>query len=272
MSSLTLPNLARWQGRQWAIALSLLLTVTLTPLAWIQWQQYRALDAAASFQVDSIMWQAYQLEREMGRLEHALMDALKSPESADPYGLQERYDVYASRIGLLTKMPRRDLLDRSFEYTATMEALKAFNAIADPLFADPQNLMSHADQLVQLDRMMEDAKPLLGELTREANRAVARFVDERNQQLRQQGILVIGLAAVQIVVMLAFVGLLIQHIRRQQRQYAQLRTLSDQLTVARDQAEAASDSGLTPLASSSATRKASSSDCEALRRGSQAVW
>ncbi|MCB2016851.1 MAG: response regulator, partial [Hydrogenophaga sp.] len=176
---------------------------------------------------------------EMGRLEHALMDALKSPESADPYGLQERYDVYASRIGLLTKMPRRDLLDRSFEYTATMEALKAFNAIADPLFADPQNLMSHADQLVQLDRMMEDAKPLLGELTREANRAVARFVDERNQQLRQQGILVIGLAAVQIVVMLAFVGLLIQHIRRQQRQYAQLRTLSDQLTVARDQAEAA---------------------------------
>jgi signal transduction histidine kinase/ActR/RegA family two-component response regulator len=234
-----LPNLARWQGRQWAMAISLLLAITLTPLGWIQWRQYRMLDDVSTNQVDSIMWQAYQLEREMGRLEHAIMEALKAPEKADGYELLERYEVYLSRIDLLTKIPRRDLLEASFEYTATMTKVREFNAIADPLFADPQALAASPDKLALLDRSMEDLKPLLGELTREANRAVARFVDERNDQLHQQGMLVIGLAAAQIVVMLIFVGLLVQHIRKQQRQYAKLQKLSQELEVARDQAEAA---------------------------------
>lgn len=234
-----LQNLARWQGRQWAMAISLLLAITLTPLGWIQWRQYRMLDDVSTNQVDSIMWQAYQLEREMGRLEHSIMDALQSPGTVDSYDLLERYEVYLSRIDLLTKIPRRDLLEASFEYTSTMAKVKDFNKIADPLFADPQALSASPEKLTQLDRAIEDLKPLMGELTREANRAVARFVDERNDQLHQQGMLVIGLAAAQIVVMLIFVGLLVQHIRKQQRQYAKLQKLSQELEVARDQAEAA---------------------------------
>ena len=234
-----LPNLARWQGRQWAIALSLLLGITLTPLGWIQWRQYKMLDDVSTNQVDSIMWQAYQLEREMGRLEHAIMEAIEAPEKADGYELLERYEVYLSRIELLTKIPRRDLLEASFEYTTTMAKVKEFNALADKLFADPLALAASKDQLTQLDRAIEPLKPLLGELTREANRAVARFVDERNAQLQQQGMLVIGLAAAQIVVMLIFVGLLVQHIRKQHQQYAKLQKLSGELADARDQAEAA---------------------------------
>ena len=42
--TLALPNLARWQRRQWALVISLLLAITLTPLGWIQWRQYRMLD------------------------------------------------------------------------------------------------------------------------------------------------------------------------------------------------------------------------------------
>ncbi|MBL8386720.1 MAG: hypothetical protein JNK17_00640, partial [Hydrogenophaga sp.] len=72
MKTEQLPNLARWQGRQWAIVITLLLAITLTPLVWIQWRQYRMLEEASKNQVDSIMWQAYQLERELGRLEHAV--------------------------------------------------------------------------------------------------------------------------------------------------------------------------------------------------------
>ena len=79
-----LPNLARWQGRQWALAISLMLAITLTPLGWIQWRQYRMLDDVSTNQVDSIMWQAYQLEREMGRLEHALMEASRSSTPVCP--------------------------------------------------------------------------------------------------------------------------------------------------------------------------------------------
>ena len=237
--TLALPNLARWQGRQWAMALSLLLAVTLAPLGWIQWKQYRLLDDVSTNQVDSIMWQAYQLERELGRLEHALMEASKATAPVDGYELLERYEVFLSRIDLLTKIPRRDLLETSFEYTAALKEINAFQALADPLFADPLALATSPDRLNQLDAATEPIKPLLGELTREANRAVARFLDERNTQLQQQGVLVIGLASAQIVAMLLFVGLLVRHIRRQQRQYAELQTLSEELVVARNQAEAA---------------------------------
>ena len=47
-----LPNLAKWQGRQWAMALVLLLLITLTSLLWIQWRQYRMLDDLAAKQFD----------------------------------------------------------------------------------------------------------------------------------------------------------------------------------------------------------------------------
>jgi two-component system, sensor histidine kinase len=233
------PNPARWQGRQWAMALSLLLAATLAPLGWVQWKQYRMLQEVSTHQVDSIMWQAYQLEREMGRLEHALMEAAKAPTPVDGFELLERYEVFLSRIDLLTKIPRRDLLETSFEYTATLTQIEAFKALADPLFADPQALAASPDKLSRLDAATEPVKPLLGELTREANRAVARFLDERNTQLQQQGVLVIGLAAAQIVAMLLFVGLLVRHIRRQQKQYAELQQLSEALVVARNQADAA---------------------------------
>jgi len=57
----TIPTgMAGWQPRQWAIAIAALLLVTLSPLGWIQWQQYRLLDDLAGNQVDSIMWQAYR--------------------------------------------------------------------------------------------------------------------------------------------------------------------------------------------------------------------
>jgi hypothetical protein len=233
----TWPNLARWQGRQWAIALTLLLAITLTPLGWIQWRQFRLLEDVSNNQVDSIMWQAYQLERELGRLRQSLTHA-GSPE-VDGDALVERYEVFLSRIDLLTNIPRRDLLEASFEYTTTVALINDFVKIADPLFAQSQQLIDNPEQRQLLLNRVDALQLPLAELTREANRAVARFLDERNQQLQQQGLLVIGLAAGQIVIMLLFLGLLIRHIRRQQRQYVQLERLSQELAEARDQAEAA---------------------------------
>ncbi len=221
------------------MALSLLLAITVVPLGWIQWRQYQMLDDMSNNQVDSIMWQAYQLEREMGRMEHSIMEARRATEPVDGYDLLERYEVFLSRIDLLTKIPRRDLLENSFEYTSALKKIDAFNAMADPLFGDPMTLAERPDQLQKLDEAMELLKLPLSELTREANRAVARHLDERNSQLRSQGKMVIGLAAAQIVVMLLFVGLLVRHIRRQQRQYVELQALSQALETARDQAEAA---------------------------------
>lgn len=234
-----MPNLAKWQAKQWAVAIASLLLVTLTPLAWIQWQQFKMLDDVSTNQVDSIMWQAYQLERELSVLDAMLHEASINPEGVDPYELTERYEVFLSRIDLLTKIPRRDLIESTPEYTKAIGAINAFVAQADPVFAEPEALMQDRVKLVTLDAALDMLLLPAAELTREANRAVARFVDERNDQLRQQSMLVITLAGVQSLVMLIFVVVLVRHIRRQQQQYSRLQKLSRELSDARDQAEAA---------------------------------
>jgi signal transduction histidine kinase/ActR/RegA family two-component response regulator/HPt (histidine-containing phosphotransfer) domain-containing protein len=233
------PNLAKWERRHWVVAISAFLVITLTPLGWIQWRQVRLLDTMSSNQVDAIMWQAYQLERELSRLDQALHRAQEKPAAADPWALVERYEVFLSRIDLLTKIPRRDLFDQSETYSKAEKQLAQFTAIADPLFAQPEALLRQPLSMDILDSQTELLSPLLAELTREANRAVALFLDERNRQIEQQSRLVIGLAAAQALVMLLFVGLLIRHIRKQQRQYQRLQKLTHELGEARDQAEAA---------------------------------
>ena len=234
-----MPNLSTWQRRHWLTAITVMLTVTLTPLGWIQWQQLRLLDDVSTNQVDSIMWQAYQLERELSRLDQVLIQAEREPASADPYELQARYEVFLSRIDLITRIPRRDLLEDSVEYQQAIGSVRDFTTLADPLFAQPEVLAAAPASIAQLDQAIQGLLPQLSELTRQANRAVARFLDERNSQLQQQSRLVIALAAIQCVVMLLFVGLLVGHIRRQQQQYSALQSLNAAVAEARDQAEAA---------------------------------
>ncbi len=221
------------------MAIAAMLLVTLTPLGWLEWRQWQTLQDNETRQVDSLMWQAYQLEHELGRFDQVVLEAGDTGTSIQPEDLQERYEVFLSRITLLTEIPRRDLLDSWGGYGPVLKILEQFKQDADPLLADPKSLMANAAGLARLHSKAHDLAPALSELTRESNRAVARFVDERNAQLRRQGHLLIGLAAAQVAVMLLFVALLVRHIRQQSRQYARLQQLSEDLATAKDQAEAA---------------------------------
>jgi signal transduction histidine kinase/DNA-binding response OmpR family regulator len=230
---------AAWGPRQWSLMITALLILTLTPLGFIQWRQWQKLQDTETRQVDSIMWQAYQLERELARFDTVLDDAIRQSPDVLPEDLFERHEIFLSRIKLLTDIPRRDLLDAWTGFTPLLKEIEAFEREAAPLFAQPARVLDQPERLKELDARVDDLLPKLSELTREANRAVARFVDERNGQLRQQSLLLIGLAAAQVAAMLLFVALLVRHIRRQSRQYTKLQSLSRELATARDQAEAA---------------------------------
>ncbi len=232
-------NLSRWEWRHWLVVIGTLLVVTLAPLGWIQWQQAKLLSDVSTNQVDSLMWQAYQLERELSRLEQVTAQALRDPSTVDPYELQARYEVFLSRVKLLTDIPRSDLLETSGTLAQATEAIHRLSEFADPLFAEPEKLLASPEQLRALDERVLAMLPGLADLTRDANRANARFLDERNAQLQKQGVLLISLAGVQVAVMLLFVGLLVLHIRRQAQRYVELKALSKELAIARDQAEAA---------------------------------
>ncbi|AOS77755.1 MULTISPECIES: ATP-binding protein [Hydrogenophaga] len=230
---------AAWGPRQWTLMIMALLILTLTPLGLIQWRQWQKLQDTELRQVDSIMWQAYQLERELSRFDTVLDEAIHRSADVLSDDLVERHEIFLSRVKLLTDIPRRDLLEAWSGFAPLLEEIDAMERVAEPLFAAPDTLLQRVDDLKVLDERVDALQPKLSELTREANRAVARFVDERNGQLRQQSLLLIGLAAVQVVAMLMFVALLVRHIRQQSRQYAKLQGLSEELVSARDQAEAA---------------------------------
>jgi len=236
-------GLARWQTRQWVLAITALLLLTLTPLVWIQWQQLQVMKNLSTHQIDSLTWQAYQLERETNRLAYALHvtahehTGLAEPVDADE--LAQRYDVFLSRIQLIDDLPRRDLLDSTTAFREAMREIKGFIAHAEPLFADPAALVADPARLQDLTHRVESLQPYQAELTREATRAAGRFMDERNRQLHEQSVLVIALAAVQTTALLLFVALLVRQVRWQQRQYTRLQDLSHEVSLARDAAEAA---------------------------------
>ncbi|QRR35067.1 response regulator [Hydrogenophaga sp. YM1] len=230
---------AAWGMRQWSLVVIALLALTLIPLGLIQWRQWQMLQDTDTRQVDSIMWQAYQLERELSRLDGVLLEAMDGSPEVPPDDLSERYEVFLSRIRLLSDIPRRDLLDAWPGFSAVLQEIEGFQREAEPAFKDPNALLKDSAALDRLHTRATALSPLLAELTQAANRAVARFVDERNQQLRHQSLLLIALAGLQVGVMLLFVALLVRHIRQQSRQFARLQQLSQELATARDQAEAA---------------------------------
>jgi two-component system, sensor histidine kinase len=228
-----------WGVGHWVAAIGAALLVTLTPLSYIQWKQFSLMEDVAVNQIDSIMWQSYQLERELNHLAGAIHGSLDPDATVDVDHLVERYEVFVSRIAVVTDIPRNDLLNTTPAYREAIPLVNAFVAQADPVFADTAGLLQQRSARQSLIRSIEQIEPALGELTREANRATARFVDERNIQLREQGRLVIALAGVQAGVLLLFVALLVRHLRRQVVQYEKLQAVSRELAIARDEAEAA---------------------------------
>jgi signal transduction histidine kinase/DNA-binding NarL/FixJ family response regulator len=230
---------SRWSSWHRLAGIAALLAVTLTPLGWIQWKQVGLLNDLSNNQVDAIMWQAYQLERELFRLDTIVSQARLDPAAIDPYELLTRYEIFLSRIDQITGVPRRDLLEKSDPYLQATGAVERFIDLADPMFVEPLQLAASPLKLAEINNRIQTILPLLGELTREANRAGGRFLDQRNKQLQKQSVLITALAAAQAALMLLFVGLLVRHIQRQQQRYLELQTLSKALVEARDQAEAA---------------------------------
>ncbi len=220
----------------WVAPFIWLLVLTLVLLGWVQWRQYQLLYDTSNRQVDRLMWQAAELMRERDRFAQALREALEPGAVVDVDRLSERYEVFVSRIDLIDRIPRRDLLENSPVYRHTMGALRAYVEVAD-------RIMTDADAIVQdptrLELLLPPLRPLENQLfvlTAHAHTASQQLVSERSQQLRQQSQLLLMLGLAQGVLLLLLLGMLMRRIRLQSARYAHLRALSQELTEARDRA------------------------------------
>lgn len=224
--------------RLW-IALTVFSALMMTPIVMIQFKQSRLIQELTDTQYDSITWQFFQLEREQAKLLRVLdrvrdMDAQPSPDE-----LVERYEIYVSRLILIKDFQSTALVEQSPAYPKLLKELDAIVKSADPVFAQPENLLARRDELDNLSTRLLDVEPVLREMSREASRATSLFLEERNFQIRQQGKALTALTVLQVLLLLSLVALLVRHINRQKSQYLKLKTLSDELESAREEAERA---------------------------------
>ena len=134
----------------WVAPFLWLLVLTLVSLGWVQWRQYQLLYDTSNRQVDRLMWQAAELMRERDRLAQAFNEALQPGAVVDADHLSERYEVFVSRIDLIDRIPRRDLLESSPVYRHTMSALRAYVDVADRIMLDPELMQREPQRLAFL--------------------------------------------------------------------------------------------------------------------------
>jgi signal transduction histidine kinase len=233
--------MTRWSITRWVWTVSVVLIVTITPLAWIQWQQFQLLDNISSSQTESPMWHAYQMESELQQLERLMeqVSGTRPSNGVDPQALYVQYEVFLSRVGVLIDLPRRDDLDTQTAYIQALSGIVSFTKMAEPMFADTAPWSKRPEQLKQLLQSVQALRPLLAELTSVASRAMARAEDERKRLLLQQSKLIMALAAAQTLLLLALMFLLGRHLSQQLKQNHQLTMVSKALQKARDEADSA---------------------------------
>ncbi|MDZ4146520.1 MAG: ATP-binding protein [Burkholderiales bacterium] len=226
----------------WLTALGFGLIFVIAPLTYVQYLQTDLLNRTQQYQNDSVIGFCYELEREYDRFRNALRDARldPGPESLDALSL--RYDILVSRIGLLQNNPTVSVLEPLAPYREAILQLSDFVRQTDHVL--PTGVRPHLqdDTLATLWQQSAPLGNTLVQLTRTANVAVQADTDQRNETIRLQSRVVVGLAAVMCLIFLAGVTALATSLREKNRRQRDLEALTVQLREARVHADSANRS------------------------------
>jgi signal transduction histidine kinase/response regulator RpfG family c-di-GMP phosphodiesterase len=232
-------DISQWSTKQWVVTALVLLVLTLSPMAWTQWRQLQLLSDDRNQLAEQTMWESFELERDIHELGLQLRRLQTNPDNDDGVQLRKQFELLASRVTELEKHAITGALENSSAYPEAREAVRRFIQDEQSGFERTQQWINNPTELGRIADKVRALSPLMLEVSREANRQVARLDDERTEQLRQQSGLVIGMAVLHSLLMLLLLGVLLRHIRNQQQQYEELEQISQQLEKARDEAEAA---------------------------------
>ena len=221
------------------VATIVLLALALAAAAWVQWRQYRLLDASAQYQDDYLQVSLHELQAEYLRLRAALNtaqgDDLRSRES-----LQLRYDVFVSRVDLLASPRATRVMPGQREFEQAAARTRAFVARADrvlgPTPSEP--MTSQALQAVNTELATLDAP--IHSLALEATHLVSAQVALRHAAISDYNRVGIALTLLLTLASFGFALLALGQLRRQGERRRSLERLTSDLRLAQHEAEAAS--------------------------------
>jgi signal transduction histidine kinase/DNA-binding response OmpR family regulator len=231
----TQPLRRRWL---WLAAASIAVALIVSGL--LQWRQYGLLDSTTQFRNDALGWSFLQIEVEQLRLRNRLQSALSAPAADDRDALQTRYDVFVSRIGLVDHERAAAIMTDEARYAPAMDRLRAFVGTADRYFGPKASQPLTPEALRSLMAQLDQLSTPLHELSLASSHVLSQRVSARNEAVREQIQLSIGLTVFQCLLLLAFGFILLRQFRALRDRGRRQQALADSLEAARAEAESAS--------------------------------
>ena len=216
-------------------ALAALLLAILAVSVWLLqalWARSESVSRTERIGPDSALHLAFQLEKEFLRLRHQIELARHARPSAQE--LQQRIDIFLSRIDLLSDNPSTALLQQDATYRALMPRLQK---AAEQLETQAQALPLQAQRLAPLSQILDAMGSDLQSLVQTTNRSVLAHIQQQEQTNRAQDRLILVLTAGLLLFLMALFGMLLLLARKGQQERRDLQTINQALDLARLRAE-----------------------------------
>ncbi|OWQ93033.1 hypothetical protein CDN99_00555 [Roseateles aquatilis] len=228
--------------RRWRVlvtAMGLLLVLALAGVAWLQARQYQALNGTRRYQDDYLVWSLFQFETESLKLRLALEQAAGPSMAVDPEQVAQRYEIFVSRLNLVESEHAALVLAQHADYQRTVARAQDFVRWADALPLNAGFIREHPERLAQVvDRLETLAEPIR-DLSLTSTHHVAQDVTQRNEIIRKQSLVSLGLTAALSAMALLFAAIIYRQFRGLERYGDKQQALAGRLHEAQREAESA---------------------------------
>ena len=227
----------RW--RTGIAAMGLLLVLTLAGVAWLQARQYEALNGTRRYQDDYLVWSLFQFETEYLKLRLALEQAAGPSVGVDPDQVAQRYEIFVSRLNLVESEHAAQVLAHHPDYQRTVARAQDFVRWADALPLNGALIREHPQRIPEIVARLEPLADPIRDLSLTSTHHVAQDVTRRNEIIRNQSRVSLGLTAALSAMTLLFAAVIYRQFRGLERYGDKQKALAARLNEAQREADAA---------------------------------
>jgi signal transduction histidine kinase/DNA-binding NarL/FixJ family response regulator len=232
--------LERQPRRALLLAIGAVLVLVLLAVGYVQWRQYKLLDATSRFQNDALGWSFAQLETEQLRLRNELQLYASDPQHRSADKVQLRYDIFVSRAGLVDQERAAGIMRDQVAYASAIAQVRAFVKFADRYLGETPTHALDGAAGGELLAMLDALNVPLHDLSLGASHLLYQQATERNDAVRQQSVLGIALTVFQCLLLLVLAIIVLRQLNALTERRRNLEALAETLSAARRGAEGAS--------------------------------
>ncbi|MDN3920135.1 response regulator [Roseateles violae] len=218
-------------------ALGAMLVLAFGAVGLLQAHQFKLLNATTRYQDDYLVWSLFQFEVEYLKLRLALEQAAGPSVAIDAEAVEQRYEIFVSRLGLLEDEHAAKILQEHPDYRRTLERSRRFVQWADALPLNAETVRARPQALNEAIERMDGLAEAIRELSLTATHHVSAQVSERNELVRRLNQQSIALTLLQCVLALSFAAVMIRQFRRLARYGREQKALAQRLQDARQEVE-----------------------------------